>query len=263
MPARQARLEEGRGVRPDQRSEIPDLEAVAQVGLVDAVALHRLAPGEPRERRLHRLSRLRPEIDQDLLDHRLHVFRGDEGRLEVDLGELRLAVGAQVFVAEAARDLEVAVVAGHHQQLLVDLRGLRQRVELARMNPARHQVVTRAFGSGLGEDRRLDLQELQLGERAPGTLQQPMAQDEIAGQLRAPQVEHPVLEPQLFGGEFLTLLPSDRDRRRLRRSHDLEGLHPDLDVPGGERRVAGRFRTQFHGAAHQHDAFRSHFTRPT
>ena len=56
----------------------------------------------------------------------------DERRLDVDLRELRLAVGAQILVAEAARDLEVAVEAGHHEQLLVDLRRLRQRVELAR-----------------------------------------------------------------------------------------------------------------------------------
>ena len=33
----------------------------------------------------------------------------DEAHLEVELGELGLAVAAQVLVAEAARDLEVAV----------------------------------------------------------------------------------------------------------------------------------------------------------
>ena len=42
-----------------------------------------------------------------------------------------LAVGAQVLVAETARDLVVAVHAGHHQQLLEQLRRLRQGVELA------------------------------------------------------------------------------------------------------------------------------------
>ena len=39
---------------------------------------------------------------------------------------------AQVLVAEAARDLEVALEPGHHQQLLELLRALRQRVEAAR-----------------------------------------------------------------------------------------------------------------------------------
>ena len=49
--------------------------------------------------------------------------------LQIDLGELRLAVGAQVLIAEAARDLEILVEAGDHQDLLEDLRRLRQRVE--------------------------------------------------------------------------------------------------------------------------------------
>jgi hypothetical protein len=50
----------------------------------------------------------------------------------IDLGELGLAVGAQVLVAEAAHDLVVAVEAGNHQQLFEQLRRLRQGVELAR-----------------------------------------------------------------------------------------------------------------------------------
>jgi hypothetical protein len=51
--------------------------------------------------------------------------------LEVELGELGLAVGTQVLVAHAARDLEVAVVPRDHQELLEDLRRLRQRIEVA------------------------------------------------------------------------------------------------------------------------------------
>ncbi len=49
------------------------------------------------------------------LDDRHDVLALDEGHLQVELGELRLAVGAQVFVAEAAGDLEVALEAGDHQ----------------------------------------------------------------------------------------------------------------------------------------------------
>ena len=63
-----------------------------------------------------------------------------EAHLDVELGELRLAIAAQVLVAEAARDLEVAVVAGDHQQLLELLRRLRQRVEL---RPAAARLGTR------------------------------------------------------------------------------------------------------------------------
>src|SRR3546814_14326883 len=71
----------------------------------------------------------------------------------------RRAVGAAVLVAKAGRDLEVAVEAGDHQKLLEHLRRLRQRVELARVQAARHQVVARALGAAGGEDRRLELLE--------------------------------------------------------------------------------------------------------
>ena len=59
----------------------------------------------------------------------------DEAHLEVELGELGLAVAAQVLVAVAAGDLEVAVDAGDHQQLLELLRALRQGVDVARLEP--------------------------------------------------------------------------------------------------------------------------------
>ena len=84
-------------------------------------------------------------------EHRLdrveHVVLGDEAHLEVELVEFaRAAVGAGVLVAEAGRDLEIAVEAGDHQQLLEHLRRLRERVEFARMDPARHEIVARALG---------------------------------------------------------------------------------------------------------------------
>jgi hypothetical protein len=49
---------------------------------------------------------------------------------QVDLGELGLAVGAGVLVAEAAADLHVAVAAGDHQDLLEELGALREGVPL-------------------------------------------------------------------------------------------------------------------------------------
>src|SRR5690242_21379003 len=57
------------------------------------------------------------------------------------------------FVAEAARDLVVAVEARHHQDLLEQLRALRQRVELAFVHARRDQEIARALGRGLGQDR--------------------------------------------------------------------------------------------------------------
>ena len=89
-----------------------------------------------------------------------------ERHLDVHLRELGLTIGAQVLVAEALADLHVAVHARDHQDLLEQLRRLRQREELAGMHAARHQVVARAFRRGLRQDRRLDLEEAVLVEVA-------------------------------------------------------------------------------------------------
>ena len=63
--------------------------------------------------------------------------RSMKRHLHVELGELGLAVGARVFVAEAADDLHVLVAAGDHQKLLEKLRRLRQGVKTARASGAR------------------------------------------------------------------------------------------------------------------------------
>ena len=72
-----------------------------------------------------------PNLAHAAFHHRDDVVLLHERHLDVDLRELRLAVGALVLVAEAARDLHVAPEAADHQNLLEDLRRLRQRVERA------------------------------------------------------------------------------------------------------------------------------------
>src|SRR4029453_16608792 len=63
------------------------------------------------------------------------------------------AGGPAVLGAEARGDLEVPVEAGHHQQLLELLGGLRQRVELAGVHAGRHQIVSGAPPGGRRQDR--------------------------------------------------------------------------------------------------------------
>jgi len=155
-----------------------------------------------------------PQGDEDGLDVVEHVVHLDERRLDVDLCELGLAVVAKVLVAKAAGELEVAVQPRDHQQLLVDLGGLRQGVELAGVHARRDEVVARPLGGGLGEHRRLDLEESEVGERFPRPLQQPVPQDEVRLHLRTPQVQMAVLEPQLLGGQLLTLAPGHGNRGR-------------------------------------------------
>ncbi len=78
------------------------------------------------------------------------VFLAHKGHFHIDLGELRLAVGPQILVPEAAHDLIVAVETGYHQQLLEQLGRLGQGVELAGIDTAGHQIVPGAFRGASG-----------------------------------------------------------------------------------------------------------------
>ena len=135
----EARCRPAVGVRQRGR-EIRELHAEAEVGLVGPEAVHRLRVGDPREGQV--LDRpIRHDLARDLDDHRLHEghHRGlvDEAHLEVELGELGLPVAPEVLVAEAPRDLVVAVDPRDHQELLELLRALGQRVDLAGPEAAR------------------------------------------------------------------------------------------------------------------------------
>lgn len=140
--------------------DILELEAETEVGLVRAEALHCLMPCHALKRELYvDALELLEETGEELFVHIHDVVLGHVGHLEVDLGELRLSVGAEILVTEAARDLEVSVKSGEHQKLLVELRRLRQSVELAVMYAARHEVVTRTLRRRLDEARGLDVDE--------------------------------------------------------------------------------------------------------
>ena len=165
--------------------ELDQLDAVAQVGLVGAVAVHRVVPGDPRDRRGDRRSRparptAPPTISSPSVDD---VVLGDERHLDVELGELGLPVGAEVLVAVAAGDLVVALHAGHHQQLLEQLRGLRQGVPGAGLQADRHQEVAGALGGRPGQRRRLDLVEVAGVQHLAGDLVGPRsaARSALAG----------------------------------------------------------------------------------
>ena len=141
-----------------------------------------------------------------LLDHAEDRLLAREAHLQIDLRELKLAVGAQILVAEAAGDLEIAVEAGDHEDLLEDLRRLRQRVELAGMHAAGNQKIARALGRGLGQDGRFDLEKALLAEALANGERDVVAQAEVALHLGAAQVDVAIFEPDFlvldgfFGG---------------------------------------------------------------
>jgi hypothetical protein len=106
-------------------ADVVQLQPVAQVRPVDAVALHRLGVRHAPERGRHPHAGLGEQRLHQPLGEGDDVVLTDERGLDVDLRELGLPVGPQVLVPEAARNLEVAVEARDHEQLLVDLRALR------------------------------------------------------------------------------------------------------------------------------------------
>ncbi len=149
--------------------------------------------------------------------HQRHdLVLSQERRFDVELRELGLAIRAKVLVPEAAHDLVVAVEATHHQQLLEDLRGLRQRKELAGMRAGRHEVVARAFGRRLRQHRRLDVDELVVVEVLAHCARDRVTAAEPLLHHVAAKVDVAMLEPQLLADFFV-----ERERRRRGRiQHD-------------------------------------------
>ena len=178
-----------------------------------------------------------------------------EADLQIDLRELRLAVGAQVFVAEAAHDLEILVEAGDHQDLLEDLRRLRQRVELAGMDAAGHQVVARAFGRGARHERRLDFVEalrVQVFADGDGHL---VAQANVVLHLRPAQVDVAILQAHFFVGQHGV---GGREGQRLAVVQQAKLVGDDFDFAGGIVLVDGAGVAQLDVADDGDDELRAH-----
>ena len=126
---------------------------------------------------------------QHAFGERIDVLRPNERGFDVDLGELRLAIGAQIFVAETVRDLEIFFHPADHEELLVLLRRLRERVKLSR--PKRLGTRKSRAPSGVLLERiGVSISRKPwLVEIIAGRLRDAMTNAQVARQLRAAQVE--------------------------------------------------------------------------
>jgi hypothetical protein len=216
--------------------DIGQLQAEPQVGLVRPVAVHRLAVGHHGGLAQVHLQHLLPQL-ADVPAHDVQdVVAGHEAHLEVDLGELRLAVGPGILVAQALADLEVSVAPGDHEDLLEDLRALGQGVPPARIRPRGHDEVAGALRRGLDEQGCLDLQEPVLREEPARGLHRPVTRPQDLLHPRPPQIDVPVLEPLLLG-DLRRFVLVGQDRRVLGVAEDFQLLGHDLDVARGQLRV--------------------------
>ena len=197
---------------------LDELVAEPQVGLVGAEPAHRVGVGHLQERRRQLHPDELPHLLDDLLAELEHVGLLDEGHLDVELGELRLPVGAEVLVAVAARDLVVPLHTGDHEQLLEQLRALRQGVPGAGRQPRGHEEVAGTLRGGPGQGRRLDLDEVAGTEHGAGRCVDARAQPDRGTGRRgtgAAQVEVAVLEAGLLtDGDPLVDLERQRRPRR-------------------------------------------------
>ena len=199
--------------------------------------------GDQRKLRRHRLAA--GELLEHAAHHRLdrveHVLLRDEAHLEIELIELAgRAVGARVLVAEARRDLEIAVEARDHGELLELLRRLRQRVELAGMDARRHQdsrarppATTRSgSASGIRRSRRSFMRR-----RIESMIC--AALHDVGVQPVAAQVEEAVLEPDFLR---IFLIAEHRHRQFAGRAQHLDLVDVDLDLAGRQFGILGAGR---------------------
>ena len=181
---------------------------------------------------------------QDVLEKGAHhllevvqdIFLLHEGHFAVDLGEFRLPVRAEVLVAEAADDLEVAVIAGHHQQLLEGLGALREGVELARIHAGRDHEVAGAFRRGLDQVRGLDLHEALGVQEVADLVGHAVPERERPAERTAAEVQVAVFHPDVVAAVGFVL---DGEGRGDGLVQDGDGGHLDLDVAGGHLAVLG------------------------
>ncbi len=237
-------------------------ERIAQVGLVGPVFAHGFRIGNARPRRgRDRLAA--SELLERAAYHRLHrvedVLLLDEAHFDVELVEFAgQAVGARVLIAKTGRDLEIAVEARHHQELLVLLGRLRQRVELARMDARRHKEVARPFGARRGEDRGLELEEPLPFHPPAKRVNDLTAQHDVLVKFLAPEIEEPVPEPRVLR---IGLIAEHRQRQIAGRPQDFDLAEVNLDEAGGHFGVFGAGRTLAHLAVDADHEFRTQFLR--
>ena len=207
--------------------DVLDLHAEAEVRPVDTEAQHRLVVGHARERCFELdADALPPDPLDDPFHQREDELPVGERHLHVELRQLLQAVGARILVAEAACDLVVALEAGDDEQLLRDLRRLRQRVELSRLQARRDDEVARALRRRLPEHRRLDVEEALAFHLLANDPHELRAHANVALHVLAAQVEPAVLHAQRLVDVVLVEL----ERQRRRRGQDGELLDLDLDL---------------------------------
>ena len=172
-----------------------------QIRFVAAIFIHGFVPGHALHGPLDiHTQRSFEHISNEAFHHVHDIVHLYERHLHVQLGKFRLTVGTQIFITEAAGNLEIAFVSAYHQQLFENLRRLGKRIELAGIHTAGHQIVPGPFRRALAQHGGLDFQKTIVVHIVPHQLGHFVTQDQIGLHLRTAQVQIAVFQAQILIG---------------------------------------------------------------
>ena len=200
----QSATEDLEAARREDICHVHDFIAITCVWLVRTEAIHRflISDALEGERNVHApasLKHRRKKTFDDVDD----VFSLNKAGFDIDLGEFRLTVGAQVFITEAAGDLEVTLETRNHEELFVLLRSLRQGKELTGAESGRDEEVACTFRRRIGEDRRLYFDEALCIEVIARCIRDLMTRANVLVHAGTTQVEIAIFKTQIFVGKIL------------------------------------------------------------
>jgi len=150
---------------------------------------------------------------------------------ELEKFQATFKVGPEILVAETAHDLEIPVESRDHQNLLEQLRRLRQRVETPRLHPAGHQVVARAFGRGARHERSFDLEKSLRRKIVANGQRNLVPQLDILLHGIAAQIKIAIFEPHFLIGQYGF---TGQKRRLLRFVEDAQFFGDQFHLAGGD-----------------------------
>ena len=233
-----------------ERGRVLDLQTEAEVGLVGAVAQHRVGIRHARERPRRRRPAERLERrDDDLLEDVEHLLARRKRELEVELAELELPVCTEILVPPRSRDLVVAVEPADHEELLEELGRLGERVEPPGLQAHRDEEVAGALRRAERHRWSPHVDEALLFHRTPDRTDDRCGEAQVALHAVAAQVEVAVAKADGLLDAFVV----DLERQRLGARDDLELVHLQLDFARRDVRVHGVGRPAHDFALRTHD----------
>ncbi|CAB4600990.1 unannotated protein [freshwater metagenome] len=216
------------------RRELNEFHAEANIGLIGTETFLRLLPGHTRD-----IAHL---LTSDFFDcsrnghgnERENFFLRNEAGFGVELHEFELAIGTEVFVAQATSNLVVAIDTANHAQLLEQLWALRQGIERTRRQTAGDHEIPCPFRRGRNEHWSFDFNETLIVHGPPQRGIDLGANTEVALHALGTKIDIAMSEAHHFI-DLDTIV--ELERWRLRDIKNLNAAIANFDLASGHVRV--------------------------